>query len=109
MPNLNKVKELIWHKEGAQVARYFLNVALPLHKMIEHIQYTMGCPKYAKAQQNEKIIQNSKVVNQIQIINGLEKGNITRALKGERVQRPSSATFHREATGLCWTSVYFYG
>lgn len=32
-----------------------------------------------------EILQNSEVVNQIQIINGLEKGNITRALKGERV------------------------
>ncbi len=32
-----------------------------------------------------EILQNSEVVNQIQIINGLEKDNITRALKGERV------------------------
>jgi molybdenum storage protein len=32
-----------------------------------------------------EILQNSEVINQIQIINGLEKGNITRALKGERV------------------------
>jgi molybdenum storage protein len=32
-----------------------------------------------------EILQNSEVINQIQIINGLEPGNITRALKGERV------------------------
>jgi len=32
-----------------------------------------------------EILQNSQVVNQIQIINGLEEGNITRALKGEHV------------------------
>ncbi|HME41806.1 MAG TPA: hypothetical protein VKF36_01865 [Syntrophorhabdales bacterium] len=32
-----------------------------------------------------EILQNSEVVNEIHIINGLEKGNITRALKGERV------------------------
>ena len=32
-----------------------------------------------------EILQNSEVINQIQIINGLEKGNITRALKGEPV------------------------
>jgi len=32
-----------------------------------------------------EILQNSEVVKQIQIINGLEKGNITRALRGERV------------------------
>jgi molybdenum storage protein len=32
-----------------------------------------------------EILQNSEVVNQIQIINGLEQGNITRALRGEHV------------------------
>lgn len=32
-----------------------------------------------------EILQNSQVVNQIQIINGLEEGNITKALKGEPV------------------------
>ncbi|HUJ88763.1 MAG TPA: hypothetical protein VLX12_01100 [Syntrophorhabdales bacterium] len=32
-----------------------------------------------------EILQNSEVINEIHIINGLEKGNITRALKGERV------------------------
>ena len=32
-----------------------------------------------------EILQNSEVLNQIQIINGLEKGDITRALEGERV------------------------
>jgi len=32
-----------------------------------------------------EILQNSEVVNQIQIINGLEEGNITRALEGEHV------------------------
>jgi molybdenum storage protein len=32
-----------------------------------------------------EILQNSEVVKQIQIINGLEKGNITRALRGEHV------------------------
>ncbi|OPY12667.1 MAG: Molybdenum storage protein subunit beta [Syntrophus sp. PtaU1.Bin005] len=32
-----------------------------------------------------EILQNSEVINSIQIINGLEKGNITRALKGEHV------------------------
>ncbi len=32
-----------------------------------------------------EILQNSQVVHQIQIINGLEEGNITRALKGEHV------------------------
>jgi len=32
-----------------------------------------------------EILQNSEVLNSIQIINGLEKGNITRALKGEHV------------------------
>jgi molybdenum storage protein len=32
-----------------------------------------------------EILQNSQVVGQIQIINGMEEGNITRALKGESV------------------------
>ncbi len=32
-----------------------------------------------------EILQNNEMVNQIQSVNGLEKGNITRALKGERV------------------------
>jgi molybdenum storage protein len=32
-----------------------------------------------------EILQNSEVIDQIQIINGLEEGNITRALKGEHV------------------------
>ena len=32
-----------------------------------------------------EILQNSEVIDKIQIINGLEKGNITRALKGEPV------------------------
>jgi len=32
-----------------------------------------------------EILQNSEVINSIQIINGLESGNITRALKGEPV------------------------
>jgi len=32
-----------------------------------------------------EILQNSEVVDKIQIINGLEKGNITLALKGEHV------------------------
>ncbi|MCX5807005.1 MAG: uridine kinase [Proteobacteria bacterium] len=32
-----------------------------------------------------EILQNSEVLNEIQIINGLEKGNITRALNGEHV------------------------
>ncbi len=32
-----------------------------------------------------EILQNSQVVNQIQIINGLQEGNITRALSGEHV------------------------
>jgi molybdenum storage protein len=32
-----------------------------------------------------EILRNSEVVNQIQIINGLEEGNITRALNGEHV------------------------
>ena len=32
-----------------------------------------------------EILQNSEVIKQIQIVNGLEKGNITKALKGERV------------------------
>jgi len=32
-----------------------------------------------------EILQNSEVLNEIQIINGLEEGNITLALKGERV------------------------
>ncbi len=32
-----------------------------------------------------EILQNSQVVNQIQIVNGLEEGNITRALNGEHV------------------------
>jgi molybdenum storage protein len=32
-----------------------------------------------------EILQNSEVLTEIQIINGLEKGNITRALNGERV------------------------
>ncbi len=32
-----------------------------------------------------EILQNSEVLSEIQIINGLEKGNITRALNGERV------------------------
>jgi len=31
-----------------------------------------------------EILQNSEVIEKIQIINGLEKGNITKALKGER-------------------------
>jgi molybdenum storage protein len=45
----------------------------------------MRWPKYTKAKQDEAILQNSEVVNEIPIINSLEKGNITRALKGERV------------------------
>ncbi len=32
-----------------------------------------------------EILQNSEVIKQIQIVNGLEEGNITRALEGERV------------------------
>jgi molybdenum storage protein len=32
-----------------------------------------------------EILQNSQVMNQLQIINGMEKGNITRALNGEPV------------------------
>ena len=48
-------------------------------------QYKMRWPKYTKAKQDEAILQNSEVVNEIPIINSLEKGNITRALKGERV------------------------
>ena len=32
-----------------------------------------------------EILQHSEVINNIQIINGLERGNITRALKGEKV------------------------
>ncbi len=32
-----------------------------------------------------EILQNSEVVDRIQIINGMEPGNITRALKGEHV------------------------
>ena len=32
-----------------------------------------------------EILQNSQVITQIYIINGLEKGNITRALQGENV------------------------
>jgi molybdenum storage protein len=32
-----------------------------------------------------EILQNSQVVNQIQIINGMEEGNITKALEGENV------------------------
>jgi molybdenum storage protein len=32
-----------------------------------------------------EILQNSEVIEKIQIINGLEKGNITRALRGEHV------------------------
>jgi molybdenum storage protein len=32
-----------------------------------------------------EILQNSEVIDRIQIINGLEKGNITKALKGKRV------------------------
>jgi len=32
-----------------------------------------------------EILRNSQVVNQIQIINGMEEGNITRALNGENV------------------------
>ncbi len=32
-----------------------------------------------------EILQNSQVINQIQIINGMEEGNITKALKGELV------------------------
>jgi len=32
-----------------------------------------------------EILQNSEVINSVQIINGLEQGNITRALKGEHV------------------------
>jgi molybdenum storage protein len=32
-----------------------------------------------------EILQNSEVIDKIQIINGLEKGNITRALRGEHV------------------------
>lgn len=39
-----------------------------------------------------EILQNSQVINQIQIINGLEEGNITRALKGEHV----GTIIHRE-------------
>jgi len=32
-----------------------------------------------------EILQNSQVIHQIQIINGLEEGNITRALNGEHI------------------------
>jgi molybdenum storage protein len=32
-----------------------------------------------------EILQHSEVIDKIQIINGLERGTITRALKGERV------------------------
>jgi len=32
-----------------------------------------------------EILQNSEVLDKLQIINGLELGNITRALKGEHV------------------------
>jgi molybdenum storage protein len=32
-----------------------------------------------------EILQNSEVLNQIQIVNGLEEGNITKALNGEKV------------------------
>jgi molybdenum storage protein len=32
-----------------------------------------------------EILQNSQVVHQIQIINGMEEGNITKALNGENV------------------------
>ena len=32
-----------------------------------------------------EILQNSQVVDSVQIINGLEKGNLTRALAGEPV------------------------
>jgi molybdenum storage protein len=32
-----------------------------------------------------RILQNSEVLGSIQIINGLEKGNLTRALEGEHV------------------------
>jgi molybdenum storage protein len=32
-----------------------------------------------------EILQNSQVVNQIQIINGMEEGNITKALNGQLV------------------------
>jgi len=32
-----------------------------------------------------EIIQNSEVIEEVQIINGLEPGNITKALNGERV------------------------
>ncbi len=32
-----------------------------------------------------EILQNSEVIHKIQIINGLERGTITRALKGEHV------------------------
>jgi molybdenum storage protein len=32
-----------------------------------------------------EILQNSKVIHKIQIINGLERGTITRALKGQHV------------------------
>jgi len=56
-----------------------------------------GCPKNAsssrKRDQDDLIIErpcleillNSQVVRQIQIINGLEKGNITQALKGRKI------------------------
>ena len=32
-----------------------------------------------------EILQNSQVIHQIQIINGMEEGNITKALSGENV------------------------
>ena len=32
-----------------------------------------------------EILQNSEVIGKVQIINGMEEGNITRALKGEPV------------------------
>jgi len=32
-----------------------------------------------------EILQNSEVINQIQIINGLEEGNISKALNGENI------------------------
>jgi molybdenum storage protein len=32
-----------------------------------------------------EILQNSQVIHQIQIINGMEEGNITKALNGERI------------------------
>ncbi len=32
-----------------------------------------------------EILQNSEVLTQIQIVNGLERGNITKALEGKKV------------------------